>query len=103
MSEEANWPVQYVEEEIEGGEEKKHPLVNNPSSLLGVLLLLGRVVLLLREPDQGELHSVDKNCTEDEEEVDKNPKGESCKALGHLERGLSSNRTGFVQSSSGRA
>ena len=69
----------------------------------GIFLLLGRVVLLLREPDLGELHSVDKNCTEDEEEVDKNPKGESCKALGHLEQGLSSNRTGFVQSSSGRA
>ena len=69
-------PVHDVEEEVERGEKEKHPLVNDPSPLLRVLLLLGKVVILHVEADECELHPVDNYCSKYEEEVDKNPKGQ---------------------------
>ena len=60
---EAYWPVESVEDEVEGGEEEEHPLVNDPSALLAVLLLLRRVVFLQVKPYTGEvLHPVNNDC-----------------------------------------
>ena len=73
---ETNWPVHDVEEEVERGEKEKHPLVNDPSPLLWVLLLLGKVVILHVEADECELHPVDNYCSEDEKEVDEDPKSQ---------------------------
>ena len=81
---EANGPVHDVEEEVERGEKEKHPLVNDPSPLLRVLLLLGKVVLLHVEADEGELHPVDNYCSEDEEEVDEDPKSQGSQSLRDL-------------------
>ena len=86
MTKETDRPVHYVEEKVERGKEKNHSLVDNPSSLLRVLLLLGMVVLCLGEPDEGELDPVDNDGPEDEQEVDENPKGKSRQALRNLER-----------------
>ena len=59
LTDEAYWPVESVEDEVEGGEEEEHPLVDDPSALLAVLLLLRRVVFLQVEPLTGEvLHPV---------------------------------------------
>ena len=56
---EAYWPVESVEDEVEGGEEASHPLVDDPSTLLAILLLLRRVVFLQVEPYTEEvLHPV---------------------------------------------
>ena len=82
-----NGPVHNVEEEVERGEKEKHPLVNDPSPLLRVLLLLGKVVLLHVEADEGELHPVDNYCSEDEEEVDEDPKSQGSQSLRDLNRG----------------
>ena len=58
MAKEADRPVEDVEDEIEGGEEEDHPLVDDAGSLLWVLLLLRLVVLVLRKPDQTQLEQV---------------------------------------------
>ena len=84
---EANGPVHDVEEEVERGEKEKHPLVNNPSPLLRVLLLLGKVVLLSVEANEGELHPVDNYCSKYEQEVDENPKSQGSKSLRDLKQG----------------
>ena len=51
----AYWPVEDVEDEVEGGEEEEHPLVNDPSALLAILLLLRRIVFVQVEPYTGEV------------------------------------------------
>ena len=59
MTGEAYWPVESVEYEVEGGEEASHPLVDDPSTLLAILLLLRRVVFVQVEPYADEvLHPV---------------------------------------------
>ena len=48
----AYWPVEDVEDEVEGGEEEEHPLVNDQSALLGVLFVFGLVVFFHIEPGE---------------------------------------------------
>ena len=49
---EAYWPVESVEDEVEGGEEEEHPLVDDPSVLLGVLFSFRLVVFFHMEPGE---------------------------------------------------
>ena len=97
---EAYWPVDTVEHEVEGGEEKEHPLVDDPSALLGVIFFFRLVVFFHMEPDErttsckhwffepyeSQLDPIDENCPENEKEVNENPKRQGCKSLWHLNR-----------------
>ena len=49
----AYWPVEDVEDEVEGGEEKEHPLVDDPSALLAILFFFRLVVFFHMEPGEG--------------------------------------------------
>ena len=88
----AYWPVESVEDEVEGGEEEEHPLVDDPSALLGVLFFFRLVVFFHMEPGErttsckhwffepyeSELDPVDDDCPENEKEVNENPKSQGC-------------------------
>ena len=45
-------PVEDVEDEVEGGEEEEHPLVNDPSALLAILFFFRLVVFFHMEPGE---------------------------------------------------
>ena len=58
----AYWPVESVEDEVEGGEEEEHPLVDDPSALLAILFFFRRIVFVQVKPYKGEvLHLPVKN------------------------------------------